>query len=178
MIWKFKLSVFIFVFGFWIAGCAEQSALTPESDDSKALIIQDPTSTSLLSGTEIGNPVDETIYALSVLINDAEPQSNEVQLVSSDRISCSQIDISEFQGQIDDGTLLVSYFVMARREDGFRRNYMGQIRAGALIATFGVGSNIKFQCQVIVYNHSYQTLLSEKSELLSCNNCGAQAEGQ
>ncbi len=147
-----------------MTGCGQSSVLTPSSSSSLETRSIDDQGIGF-QGTQVGNP-------LILLINGQAPASSEVFLSSADQVDCSSIDLAEYQSQIDSGELLLQYFVLAKRDDGFVRNFLGQVMGQTLFNVFGLGSDLELVCQAVVFNAQFQKVFSQKSEPVFCFACG------
>ncbi len=150
----------------FLAACQEQ-----QSDSLfKELNKNDP---SMLMGTQIGNPTDSSDYELALRLNSEQILTPNISLIASDVLDCvSTIDVSAFETDLAIGNLLLTYFVLGERDDGFKRNFMHQVTGQMLFNSFGQGSNLSLRCQAVIYTPSYQVVFSETSSVITCQNCG------
>jgi hypothetical protein len=147
-----------------LTGCGQSTLLPPSTASvSEKRSIEDQEIG--FQGTQVGNP-------LILLINGQAPSIPAVSLSSSDQVDCSSIDVTDYQAQIESGELLLQYFVLAKRDDGFARNFLGQVSGQTLFNVFGVGSNLELICQAVVFTLQFEKVFSQKSDSVLCSNCG------
>jgi len=126
-----------------------------------------------LQGTQIGNPVDLYPNAVRVLINNEAPSSSDITINAEDTFTCdSQIDLSEFEQELNELGLILTYFIKVTSDQGIVRNFMHQVMGSAIVHYFGAGSNLVLVCQAIIYTQAYEIVYDEFSAPLSCSNCG------
>ncbi len=126
-----------------------------------------------LQGTQIGNPADNYPNAVRVLINSDAPSSSEITINAEDTFTCdSQIDLGEFEQNLNELGLMLTYFIKVTNDQGVVRNFMNQVLGSAIVAYFGAGSNLTIICQAIIYTQSYEIIYDEFSAPLTCSNCG------
>ncbi len=152
----------------FLAACQEQQSNSVFEE------LKDNNPASLM-GTQIGNPTDSSDYELALRLNSEQISTPNISLVASDILDCvSTIDVSAFETDLDIGNLLLTYFVIGERDDGFKRNFIHEVTGQMLFNSFGQGSNLSLQCQAVIYTPSYQVVFSEKSSVITCFNCGGE----
>lgn len=157
-----------------LLGCSEEHSQSLSRSESltRAGILTDITEKEAPLGTQVGNPFDP--YELALLLNGDSIDSESIQILPTDIFSCSSlIDVSEFEEELGEGSLSLTYFVMVGDQDSpLRRNFMHQVRGQGLFDLFGLGSNLSLRCQAVIYTASYQIVFSHTTEAISCLNCG------
>lgn len=160
--------------GFLTSACNEQGPASTRDTNTQDLSSEpgtDPNSTNLL-GTQIGNPLDP--YQLALLLNGERPEPS-VQISAEDEFTCeSMIDVSDFEAELQSGSLRLTYFILAKDLDSLRkRNYLNTVTGQGLFSGFGLGSNLEIKCQAVIYTPSFQSVFSHTSEPAYCYNCGS-----
>ncbi len=160
-----------------LSACADEvskSSLTKAQDTPDSL----RGSSDQLMGTQIGNPIDPYPNMVRVLINEEVPSSEAVTIHAEDTFTCdSQIDLGEFEQDLNQLGLTLTYFIKVTNDHNLVRNFMHQVRGSAIVHYFGAGSNLILVCQAIIYTSNYQTVYNEFSAPLTCSNCGQSNSG-
>lgn len=157
-----------------LSGCAgpESSGSSPGPRLSDSL----NTDQTGLLGTQVGNPND---YGVSLLMNNQNPNANHVTINAEDIFSCdSQIDqtvINNFEQELNELNLFLTYFIKVTSDQGVVRNFMNQVSGRAIVTYFGVGSNLILRCQAVIFTPSYEIVYDEFSDSIYCNDCGHSA---
>jgi len=150
----------------FMTGCGQSGVSTPSTSSGLETRSIDDQGIGF-QGTQVGNP-------LILLINGQAPASADVSLSSTDQVDCSSIDLTDYQAQIDSGELLLQYFVLAKRDDGFVRNFLDQVMGQTLFNVFGLGSNLELVCQAVVFTAQFEKVFSQKSNPVFCSHCGGE----